>query len=209
VHMCSEGTAGPVTGEQSELLGAARQDCERLQTLVDDILDLSRIQAGRMALDAGPAAADALVARALAAVEPAAREKRIALSADAAGAPPVLADADRIDVVLGNLLGNAVRHTPAGGTVTVRARETGPAVRIEVRDSGPGVAREHRELIFERFFQVPGATRGGAGLGLYIARQIVEAHGGAMGVEGDDGRGSTFWFTLPVAGPRAVPLAEP
>ena len=204
VHLCSEGTAGPVTDPQSELLAGARQDCERLQTLVEDILDLSRIQAGRMAIAAGPAEVDALVARAVAAAEPAACEKRIALTAQTDGVTRVLADVERIGVVLGNLLGNALRHTPAGGSVAVRAAAAGPAVRIEVQDSGPGVAPEHREQIFERFFQVPGTTRGGAGLGLFIARQIVEAHGGAIGVEGGEGRGSTFWFTLPATGPRAA-----
>jgi NtrC-family two-component system sensor histidine kinase KinB len=94
---------------------------------------------------------------------------------------------------------NALRHTPAGGRVELRASDDGSAVRFEVEDSGSGIAAEHLPRLFERFYRVPGGPAGGAGLGLYIAREIVAAHGGSIGVDSQPGQGSRFWFTLPVA----------
>jgi NtrC-family two-component system sensor histidine kinase KinB len=200
VHMLAEEAAGPLTETQADLVATARQDCDRLQGIVDDVLDLSRIQAGRIVLDARPADARWLVARAASGVEPSARAAGVALSVETPeGALPVLVDAERADVVLTNLLGNALRHTPAGGRIAVRVRRAGTAVRFEVEDTGEGIPRQYLERIFERFFQVPGAKRGGVGLGLYISREIVRAHGGEMGVESEEGKGSRFWFTLPVA----------
>ncbi|MFO7895226.1 MAG: ATP-binding protein, partial [Longimicrobiales bacterium] len=110
------------------------------------------------------------------------------------------ADAHRIGQVLDNLMGNALKFTPRGGTVTLTA---GPGddgwVRIAVADTGPGIPAGDRERIFDRFRQLDGGDRRGVGLGLTIARAIVEAHGGAIGVESEPGRGATFWFTLPAA----------
>ena len=117
----------------------------------------------------------------------------------------VLADAERVDVVLTNLLGNAIRHTASGGRIAARLRRDGRTVRLEVQDTGEGIPAQYRERIFERFFQVPGTKRGGVGLGLYISREIVRAHGGEMGLESEEGKGSTFWFTLPAAGPATIP----
>ncbi len=199
VHLCGDRAAGPLTEEQAELMAGARQDCDRLLTLVDDILDLSRIQAGKIEIEARPADAGALLARASAAAEPSALAKEIALEVvPVQGELTVLADAERVDVVLANLIGNAVRHTPVRGRIALRAARAGAAARFEVQDTGPGIAPAHREQIFERFFQVPGSTRGGLGLGLYISREIVQAHGGTMGVESEEGGGSTLWFTLPL-----------
>ncbi|HVP68684.1 MAG TPA: ATP-binding protein [Anaeromyxobacteraceae bacterium] len=201
IHLLAEEAAGPLVERQADLVQAARQDCERLQAIVDDILDLSRIQAGRIELHAKPIDARWLLAQAAAGVESSARAADVKLAVEAPDdALPVLADAERVDVVLTNMLGNAVRHTPAGGRIVARARATGPAVRFEVEDTGAGIPRQYQDRIFERFFQVPGGKRGGVGLGLYISREIVRAHGGEMGVVSEEGRGSTFWFTLPSAG---------
>ena len=200
IHLLAEEAAGPLTESQADLTQAARQDCERLQAIVDDILDLSRIQAGRIELHAKPIDARWLTAQAAAGVEPSARASGIALAVESPDEPlPVHADPERVDVVLTNLLGNAVRHTPEGGRITARVKAHGPAVRFEVEDNGSGIPRQYQERIFERFFQVPGGKRGGVGLGLYISREIVRAHGGDMGVESEEGKGSTFWFTLPSA----------
>jgi signal transduction histidine kinase len=92
-----------------------------------------------------------------------------------------------------------VRHTRPGGRVEVGAFVAGNAVRFEVRDTGEGIAREHLDRIFEKSYRVPGARSGGVGLGLFISREIIQAHGGTMGVESEPGRGSTFWFTIPAA----------
>ncbi len=200
IHLCGDRAAGPLTEEQAELMAGARQDCDRLLALVDDILDLSRIQAGKIEIESRPANAGALLARAAAAAEPSARAKEITLEVmPSDGELSVLADAERVDVVLANLVGNAVRHTPVHGRIVLRVARAGDAARFEVQDTGPGIPPAHRERIFERFFQVPGGTRGGLGLGLYISREIVQAHGGAMGIESEEGRGSTLWFTLPLA----------
>jgi len=111
---------------------------------------------------------------------------------------PVLADPERVGLVFDNLISNAVRHSARGTDVTVRAQANGKQVRFEVADQGQGIAPEYRERIFEKFFRVPGTKGEGIGLGLYISREIVRAHGGEMGVASEPGKGSRFWFTLPV-----------
>jgi NtrC-family two-component system sensor histidine kinase KinB len=198
VHMCAEEAAGPLTAAQADLMASARQDCERLQGIVDDILDLSRIQAGRIEIHARSVDACALVDRAVKEVEGAARAAGVqAWARVPLGPVSVEADPERIDVVLGNLLGNAVRHTPAGGSVVARLQATGDGVRVEVEDTGEGIPAQYLDRVFDRFFQVPGPRRGGVGLGLYISREVVRAHGGEMGLVSEAGKGSTFWFTLP------------
>jgi two-component system, NtrC family, sensor histidine kinase KinB len=205
IHLCTEGVAGPLTPKQADLLYAARDDCERLQSIVDDLLDLSRIQGGQMELNRRSVSAAALIARALDEHRAQARQGEVDLDV---GAPsvdrPVIADPERMDLVLGNLLANAIRHTPAHGRVDVRAAPDGDELRFEVRDTGPGIAPEHLPRLFERFYRTPDAPSGGAGLGLYICKEIVTAHGGRIGVESDLGHGAVFWFTLPRA-----PDAEP
>ncbi|MDX1449760.1 MAG: HAMP domain-containing sensor histidine kinase, partial [Acidimicrobiia bacterium] len=114
------------------------------------------------------------------------------------GLPAVRADRTRVLQVLWNLLGNAAKFTPDGGTVTVGAETRGDFIRVFVRDSGPGIAPEDQDHVFDRFWQVRRSDREGVGLGLAIVKGIVEAHGGEVGVTSTLGHGSTFWFTLPV-----------
>jgi len=205
IHLCAEGAAGPVTDSQADLLGAARQYCDRLQAIVDDVLDLSRLQAGRIELRTRPVDARSLVSHAVAGVEGAARAAGVALAVEGAEeAMPVVADPERIDVVLGNLLVNAVRHSRSGGRVTTRMHADDGQVRIEVEDEGEGIPPQYLERIFERFFQIPGGRRGGVGLGLHISREIVRAHGGELTVRSTPGQGSAFSFTLPAAPASAV-----
>jgi two-component system, NtrC family, sensor histidine kinase KinB len=201
IHMCAEGAAGPVTDKQLDLLHAARQDCERLQSIVDDLLDLARLQSGGVALRREPIGPDSLVEGAVEAHSGAAQQAGITLTAETVGLlDEVLADRERIHLVFDNLIDNALRHTPAGGAVTVRAAGgIGGAIRFEVTDTGEGIAPEHLSRLFERFWRAPGKRGGGAGLGLAIAKEVVEAHGGTIGAASEPGRGSTFWFTLPVA----------
>jgi signal transduction histidine kinase len=198
IHLCAEEAAGPLTSQQADLMAAARQDCERLQGIVDDILDLSRIQAGRIELHLRKVDGGELVRKAVRDAGPPARAGGVELEADVPDEPVRLdLDPDRIDVVLANLLGNAIRHTGRGGRVVARLRVSADGARFEVQDEGEGIPAQHVERVFERFFQVPGTRRGGVGLGLYISREIVRAHGGEMGVTSRVGAGSTFWFTLP------------
>ncbi|HUL60531.1 MAG TPA: ATP-binding protein [Anaeromyxobacteraceae bacterium] len=204
IHLCADEVVGPLTEKQADLMAAAREDCERLQGIVDDLLDLSRIQSGRMALKVERLDAGALLEGAEAALRAAVEAGGLAVDRDVPDpAPAVQADRERAQLVLTNLLANAVRHTPPGGRVHLSARADGDVVRFEVRDTGEGIAREHLDRVFEKFYRVPGARSGGVGLGLYISREIVHAHGGAMGVESAPGSGSTFWFTLPRAAERA------
>jgi signal transduction histidine kinase len=200
VHLLLDGVAGPLNDKQSDLLYAAREECERLQATVDELLDLARIQAGRMEIETKPVGAAELVESAVGPLETAAAEKHIRLLCE----PhllheQVMADVERIQIVFHNLISNALRHTPEQGIVRARAVPEDDFVRFEISDTGDGIPKEYHAAIFERFFRIPGATAGAAGLGLSLCKEIVEAHGGRIGVESEPGHGSTFWFTLPVA----------
>ena len=187
-----------------------------LGRLVGDLRELAQAEAGRLALDIQPVAVAPLLAGALAPFEPVAAEQGVTLIADVADQlPPVLADPDRVRQVLHNLVANALRYTPAGGTITVcaapvadhrpllKGEETQPSVVIvEVADSGQGIAAEDLPHVFERFWRADRSRsrdQGGSGLGLAIAKQLVEAHGGQIGVDSRVGAGSRFWFRLPAA----------
>ncbi len=208
IHLLAEEVVGSLSEKQGDLIFAARQDCERLQGIVDDLLDLSRIQAGRVDLHRGPISAGALLAEAAAAVRSAAEAGQLELSV----VPPepdatVHGDPERLQLVLSNLLTNAVHYTQPGGRIVIAGTVGPDAVRFEVADTGVGIPREYQERVFEKFFQVPGGKPGGVGLGLYISHEIVLAHGGDMGVESEPGRGSRFWFTVPLAKSATVTAA--
>jgi len=205
IHVLLEGLVGTLNDRQAEMLQAARDDCERLQGIVEDLLDLSRIQAGKVEVSLTPLPAKSIVDAAVAGKVDAAQDAGVRIE-ETLGEPvlPVLVDSERVGLVFDNLIGNAIRHSPNGGRIDVRAVPDGQRVRFEVQDQGPGIAPEYRQRIFEKFFRVPGTKGEGVGLGLYISREIVLAHGGDMGVESEPGRGSRFWFTLRVPGAPAL-----
>lgn len=190
-----------------KLLAIAARNVEQLIRLIDDLLDASRLQSGRTTLNLERLGLREALAQVVEQLAPAAREKQIALSVRAEAGGTLEADPLKLEQVLTNLVGNAIKFTPEAGTVTVEGRPAGDQVRIEVRDSGPGLAPEHLEKVFDPFFQVytgarPGRARG-TGLGLTIARSLVELHGGRVWAEsGGLGTGSTFVVTLPRACPR-------
>jgi PAS domain S-box-containing protein len=201
VHLCTEQVAGPLTEKQADLLHAAREDCDRLQTMVDDLLDLSRIESGRVELFPLPTAVSFLVEGAIEAHKSEAEAVGINLIADfPLPEVRVLADHERIGHVFSNLIGNALRYTPKDGSITLSAQCSNGTVRFTVTDTGKGIPREYQERIFDKFFRVPEEGPKGSGLGLYIASEIVRSHGGDIGVESELGKGSAFWFTLPTAG---------
>jgi signal transduction histidine kinase len=213
LHLCTDGVVGPLTEKQADLLFAARDDCERLQVIVDELLNLSRLESGQIDLHKRRVDPETLVGAALDVHHAAAEQAGLSLAAELPpGLPDVFVDPDRLQLVFTNLLGNALRFSPAGSRVVVRARAEHPserarghrltdatAVRFEVQDHGPGISKAHQEGLFEKFFRVPGSPAGGSGLGLFIAKGLVQAHGGAIGVESTPGQGATFWFTVPAA----------
>jgi two-component system, NtrC family, sensor histidine kinase KinB len=202
VQLLQEGAVGTLTPEQTDIVNAQRQDLERLDRMMRDLLDLTRLEAGAMPPRFEVVAPLELLTQARSAVEAQAEKKGIAvrLTGSHPGLPAVRADQGQIGRVLVNLVSNALRHTPRGGKVTLTAEPTGDGmIRFAVTDTGVGIPAEYLPRIFERFVQVPGATRGGAGLGLSLSEAIIRAHGGEMRAESEVGKGSTFWFTLPAA----------
>jgi two-component system, NtrC family, sensor histidine kinase KinB len=202
VHLCAEESVGPLNDKQLDLMQAARQDTERLQQIVDDLLDLSRIQAGRMELHRRRVSVESFVREAIAPFASAARDKNIALKSEI---PPGLGefevDTERMHLVLANLIGNAVRYTPSGGSIVVGGRRDDAAVFLDVRDSGPGIPKQYQAAVFDKFFRMPGSGSGGAGLGLYIAKEITVAHGGRLSLVSEPGQGSLFSVQLPASPP--------
>jgi signal transduction histidine kinase len=201
VHLLLEEAVGPLNAKQTELLLAARQDSDRLLAMINDLLDLTRIEQGRIRLDLRPADPAGLATEARARFEAQADDLGIRLETEAGDdLPPVLADADRIGHVFDNLVGNALAHTGRGGSVRLSVEADTDRVRFAVADDGEGIAPEHLAHVFEKFYRVPGPRHAqGAGLGLAIAREIVVAHGGQIDVASRPGQGSTFRFTLPLA----------
>jgi len=187
------------------LIGVMLQQTERLSRLVDQLLDLSRLESGDVPLEMEPVALDSLVERVVNEVEVARADRGIHVrNLVADDLPPVEADRERIHQVLFNLIDNAFRFTPPGGEVIVRAVRENGSCEVSVEDTGPGIPPEHLPLVFERFYRVdPSRSRedGGTGIGLAIAKSVVEAHGGRIWAESRVGAGSRFRFALP-AGPE-------
>lgn len=205
IHLCLEEVVGPLTAKQTELLAAAREDCERLQTFIDDLLDLARLQAGRLPMRKVMLSVRELLESAIAEQQSSAQQKQVTLSIHTQlTTEQVSADPERLPLVFGNLIANAIRHTPEGGAVTVAARQLPDRLRFEIKDSGPGIPLEYQREVFQKFFRIPGGVSGAAGLGLSIAKEIVEAHGGEIGVESEPGSGATFYFLLPLLDRAAV-----
>ncbi len=184
------------------LVEAIHRNAARLSQLISDLLDLSRLEAGRYELDGMPVSVTRAAERAMQSVERAARAKSTSIVLEAPGDIEVFADPKALDQVLVNLMENAVKYTPEGSTVRVAARGNDTSVRMEVIDDGPGIDAAHRARIFERFYRVdPGRSRdmGGTGLGLSIVKHLVDAMHGNVGVEPASPHGSVFWVELPVA----------
>lgn len=200
-HLLLEEKIGSLNSKQQELLIAAREDSDRLYQIIENLLDMGRIEAGRALIEMRRMRPAALIAQATSESTAAYRDKGVTLESDVADdAADVMADPDRVSHVFSNLLNNALAHTPAGGNVRVTARAEGANVRFAVEDSGEGIPAEHLPRIFERFFRVPGRSApGGAGLGLAIVKDIVEAHGGTISVQSRDGEGTKFSFALRAA----------
>ncbi|HEY0093664.1 MAG TPA: HAMP domain-containing sensor histidine kinase, partial [Archangium sp.] len=183
---------------------------ERMDRLIRDLLDMASLQAGQLKLDLGRYAVDELVRDGLVLLEPLAIEKRLELRTRLPRERCwVECDRDRFFQVLSNLVGNALKFTPEGGTVTVEVAPREDVMRFSVKDTGPGIPAEALPHLFEPFWQVEGTGKKGTGLGLTISRGLVMAHGGALEVESEQGQGSTFSFTLPRPSSQAERGPEP
>jgi|GEM_PF-172044 len=205
-----DGVDGPINDEQRHSLEKVEKASQRLLQLINDVLDLSKLRAGRMELNLESHHLDDILDEARQIIEPLARAKEIDLVVHAAEVPPLRVDKDKIIQVLLNLLGNAIKFTDAHGRITVRVEkvslpenggERKDYVAVKVSDTGIGIKEEDLQNIFQEFVQIDSsATRrhGGTGLGLPISRHLVEMHGGRIWAESEYGKGSTFTFILPI-----------
>jgi signal transduction histidine kinase len=200
VYLLLEEAVGPLTPKQVELLVAAREDSDRLHSILTSLLDISRIESGRMQMDFRATSPYEMAIEQVESFMSTARDRGVALDMDVPGdIPEVWADPDRISHVLANLLSNAIKYTHPGGRITVSAKAKAgeDVIRFAVSDRGRGIPAQFLDRVFEQFFRVPGEDgETGEGLGLAIAKEIVEAHGGTISVESKEGEGSTFLFTL-------------
>jgi signal transduction histidine kinase len=169
----------------------------RMERLIGDLLDMASIRAGRLAVECEPQEIAPIIAEAVEAAEPLVRASSQTLSSEiAVGATRCSVDRDRVLQLLSNLLGNAQKFCPAGGTITVRARVSGNEVECSVHDTGPGVPEKALAHIFDAYWSAKHEPKKGVGLGLYISKGIVEAHGGRIWIENRPGAGATFFFVL-------------
>ncbi len=199
-HLLLSDRIGTLSPKQTEVVVESRDNADRLQKIIENLLDMSRIEAGNSALELVPIAPHDLVTEAGDQVRTAAQQKGVNLVVSVpVELPRVRADRARVSHVLLNLLNNAIRYTPAGGKIAVSANAEGDMVKFVVVDNGQGIPEAYQGRVFERFFRVPGQNGTGVGLGLAIAREIVQGHGGTIAVQSKEGAGTTFFFTLPVA----------
>jgi PAS domain S-box-containing protein len=216
VSLVLEGLAGPISQTQNEYLGIARESCDRMRTCINDMLDVTRLETGKMSIQLQSASLGGLARRIATILLPAAERKQIEMKWSVApGIPDIWMDETRIAQVITNLLNNALKFTPSGGVIRL---EIGPApsppghVQLTVSDTGRGIPAEHLPRIFDRLYQVREndcASCLGLGLGLHICQELVRLHHGSIRVESQEGRGSTFFVTLPTAPPEADSPATP
>ncbi|MBI3291270.1 MAG: HAMP domain-containing histidine kinase [Elusimicrobia bacterium] len=204
VDLLLKGKAGPISPTQQEYLTIARESSERLARFINNILDLAKLEAGRMEFAKEPVAVAVLANDIARLFKPSADENQLTIQLDLPNpALEIQADPDRIRQVLTNLIANAIKFTPDGGTITVWARENGTEVKIGVKDTGVGIPQDSLHKVFNKFEQVQETKHRvrkttGTGLGLSIAKQIVEAHGGRIWVESQLNQGTNFIFTFPL-----------
>ncbi len=193
---------GTICDDQRELIEAIKEDSERLKDLVSDLLDLSRIESGKIQMDIMPQNIKDIIGKAVKPFKIQAEEKKTSIEFDVRDSlAKVKADYNKITWVLTNLIGNALRYVPRDGTgiINIKAKQTANKMLVSVSDNGKGIPEEYQQKIFEKFIQVKdrnGETNGNTGLGLAISKEIINAHGGEIWVQSKVGEGSTFYFTL-------------
>ncbi|HSD09926.1 MAG TPA: HAMP domain-containing sensor histidine kinase, partial [Candidatus Binatia bacterium] len=205
-----DGIAGPLDERPRAYLSRIKENSDRLLRLINELLDLARIEAGKEEIRATRFRLDTLIQEMLDTLKPLAAERGVALSATSAPQLVIRADRDKISRVLLNLMQNGIKFTPSGGRVQVAASDEGTCVKLAVSDSGNGIPPGELERIFDKFHQVQrprGRGEPGSGLGLPISRQLIEMHGGRLTVESSQGKGSTFTVVLPTSEEALRPSA--
>jgi len=204
ISIVIDGIAGPLNPKQLEYLGVARESCNQLRACINDLIDATRIETGKLRLDIKPTALAPLLHKITLAMSRSAEAKNIRIIEDLqADLPKIPLDQHRIIQVVTNLLNNAIKYTPREGVITLEAAELPSrpeVVRISVRDNGRGIPKEEQDHIFDHLYQIKAGdatTEQGIGLGLFLCRELVELHGGTIAVESEPGKGSTFSFELP------------
>lgn len=213
VSFILDGKTGPINEKQQNSLIRVHRQSKRLAALINDLLDVSRIESGRIQMSQEPIMLLEIANHRIEEIRPQADAKAIQLNfVSPESLPATIGDEARMGQAFTNLIGNAIKFTPDNGEVTVKLKVDGNLLHVEVIDTGPGIPVEERQKIFEKFYQrsdIHTRQKGGSGLGLSITKSIVEAHGGRLWVdEGDQGRGSNFQFVLPVSSPITHTLTE-
>jgi two-component system, NtrC family, sensor histidine kinase KinB len=200
ISLLSETVEPKLNDNEKELLHIAMEDTNRLKALISDLLDISKIEAGKIDLNFENIPVESFINKTLASFQTVAREKQITITSEVEPALLVSGDFSKITWIMTNLISNAIKFTPSQGTINIKAGRTGNFVQISVEDNGIGIPYEFQKKIFDKFFQVASPLNtGGTGLGLSISKEIVRAHGGSIWVESEPNKGSTFYFTLPLA----------
>lgn len=200
-EMFEAGIYGDLTGKQAEQFRQIALQAQRLRQLVNDLLDLSKMEAGMMRLRRETVNPQTLICNVIEQLEMVAAQAGVTFKTETVSdLPQIYCDGQRVEQVLTNLVSNAIKFTPPGGQISISAEAEHDQVRFVVADTGRGIPTEALPRVFDKFFQVQSSTESGTkgtGLGLAIVKHIVELHGGAVGVESEAGQGSRFYFTLP------------
>ena len=208
VELLLMGAVGDVTDDQQHFLSIIKSNTDRLTKLLNDLLDISRMESGRIALSPKVMRIDGVASQVVVAMEGRAEEKGLALRSEVPpGLPEIIADPDRVAQILTNLIANACNYTLSGGEIVVSATAQDDMVHVSVSDTGIGIAEEDRAKVFQRYFRVDDTVvqdAPGAGLGLSIVQALVEMHGGQVWIESELGKGSTFSFSLPAVESRRL-----
>jgi PAS domain S-box-containing protein len=205
LELLTDEEAGEVPPDQRRFLGVIERNARRLLRLVGDLLFVAQVEAGTLSLERREVDLDTVVREAVEAGRPRAEQAGVGLTASTDDVPPLEGDPERLAQVVDNLISNAVKFTPPGGEVTVRAGRRNGRALIEVQDTGMGIPAAEQERLFERFYRTESATERsipGIGLGLSICRAIAEGHGGVIGVQSEEGEGTTFTVELPIVPPN-------
>lgn len=199
--LIEDGDAGHIPAAAKRLIQIATQNAQRLLKLVDDILDLKRMESGKLQLNFTIVNPDELVEDAVNSLNELAKTNGVSFEKEIATTRAFCADPERVTQVLFNLIGNAIKFSPANGKITIRVEDEGKQIRFSVKDEGPGIAQDQQGKLFHKFSQVDSSDtrpQPGSGLGLSISKKILDLHGGEIGVVSRYGEGALFWFALPV-----------